>query len=408
MRLYKRGRVWWTWLTDEDGKQKCVSTKCHDRSAAEKVARSLERIAADPVSAAAHQTTVVDALDALVADRRERAKAGKGAEATANFYEAKAGHVARLLNMSLAHLRAKDIDGYITARRNETASDSTISKELVTLRAALKIAVRHELWSGNPAAILPIGFSPEYKPKRRFLSEAEMQKLLAQLLPDRAARVAFIVATSANWSESERARKSDVTLSDGVADLVHLRGTKRSSRDRVVPVTLPSQRFYLRFALQHADGKNGTLFAKWQNVRRDLHVACDNVEPDKLPHCSPNDLRRTYAQWLRAAGITTDLIAATMGHVDSRMVERVYGKLPTDVLQARLVEQCSNSVVDGRRSGRQSRRSKRPSKPKNTENKEESGARGRNRTADTRIFSPESFSITPRFHRKNGYGDRQL
>jgi hypothetical protein len=78
---------------------------------------------------------------------------------------------------------------------------------------------------------------------------------------------------------------------------------------------------------------NGLLFLPWQNVRRDLAQACDRagIEP-----CTPNDLRRTCATWLRQAGAAPDLIAPVMGHADTRMVERVYGRMPIDDLERRL------------------------------------------------------------------------
>lgn len=58
----------------------------------------------------------------------------------------------------------------------------------------------------------------------------------------------------------------------------------------------------------------------------------------KIRRCSPNDLRRTCATWLRAAGVSPELIAPAMGHADTRMVERVYGRLPVEDLRRRLAE----------------------------------------------------------------------
>ena len=52
--------------------------------------------------------------------------------------------------------------------------------------------------------------------------------------------------------------------------------------------------------------------------------------------CSPDDLRRTCATWLRQDGAPPDLIAPVMGHADTRMVERVYGRLPLQDLEQRL------------------------------------------------------------------------
>ena len=104
-----------------------------------------------------------------------------------------------------------------------------IYKEIVTLRAALRLARRAGIWFGDPAAICPIAFAPEYKPRTRALTRQELYALLAELLPDRAARVAFIVATSASWRETELALDQDVR--HDLASVLS-RGTKRSTRYR--------------------------------------------------------------------------------------------------------------------------------------------------------------------------------
>ncbi|MBM4361809.1 MAG: tyrosine-type recombinase/integrase [Deltaproteobacteria bacterium] len=80
----------------------------------------------------------------------------------------------------------------------------------------------------------------------------------------------------------------------------------------------------LRFALEHADGVGGRLFTRWTNSRRDIHIACRkaNIEPASLV-----DFRRTAATWMRESGIALDLVARAMGHRDSTMVERVYGRI---------------------------------------------------------------------------------
>ena len=71
------------------------------------------------------------------------------------------------------------------------------------------------------------------------------------------------------------------------------------------------------------------MFSAWSNVRRDLADACAKLGIEPV---TPNDLRRTLGTWLRADGVEPQLIGAMMGHADSRMVERVYGRLPTDAL----------------------------------------------------------------------------
>jgi integrase len=343
VRLYKHegGDVWYADIR-VGGKRQKRSTRCTDKKAAEAVARQWERDAADPDHAATSKATLTAALNLLLRDREAQAKVGRKSASTASFYKAKAGHWTRLLETNsagtytpfpLAKLHARHVDQFIETRRAEGASENTINKELITLRASLKLAKRAGIWKGDIDAVMPSGFAPVYKPRERALTFEEAQRLLAELTPGHAARVAFIIATSANWSESERARRQDVT-----SDLaqVFIRGTKRASRHRVVPIVTYDQRSLLEHALQYAQGPGDPLFAPWANVRRDLHTACERAG---IPHCSPNDLRRTCATWLRAQGAPPHLIAPVMGHVDSRMVERVYGRLPVDHLAARLAQE---------------------------------------------------------------------
>jgi integrase len=343
VRLYKHdgGDVWYADIR-VGGKRLKRSTRCTDKKAAEAVARQWERDAADPDHAATSKATLTAALNLLLKDRETQAKVGRKSASTAAFYKAKAGHWTRVLETNsadnytafpLAQLQARHVDEYIETRRGEGVSENTISKELTTLRAALKLAKRAGIWKGDLDAIMPHGFAPEYKPKERALTYDEAHQLLAELTPDHAARVAFIIATSANWSESERVRRQDVSQD---RSQVLIRGTKRITRYRRVPIVSQEQRSLLEHALQYAQGTGDALFAPWVNVRRDLHSACDRAG---IPHCSPNDLRRTCATWLRAQGVPPHLIAPVMGHVDSRMVERVYGRLPIDHLAARLAQE---------------------------------------------------------------------
>ncbi len=349
MRLFKRGDTWYCYVY-ESGSRRQRSTRCHDKKAAELVARQYERDAADPDHAATRDATLTQALQLLIANRVEKATAGRGSTETVQFYKTKAGHLVRLfetkddgayLPFRLVNLHARDVDEFISRRRSECASESTIAKELVTLRAALKVAVRAGLWRGNPAAVLPVAFAPEYKPRQRQLTPAELVKLLAQLTADRAGRVAFIVATGANWGESNRANREDVS-----ADFttVHVRGTKRRTRLRDVPIVSETAMSLLKYAMKYAEGGPGTLFRSWTNVRRDLRAAC---EAAGIPPCSPNDLRRTCATWLRAAGAPPELIAPVLGHADSRMVERVYGRLPLEDLRRRLGEALGEDCITG-------------------------------------------------------------
>jgi integrase len=327
-RVVKRGRVWHGWFY-EDGQRVFRSTRCRDRAAAEAVVRQWERDAADPAHAAARTATVTMALQRLLALDEEEVRAGRRSPDTVDFHRTKAGHLVRIFETSekgehvdflLERLRAADVDGYISRRRREGAADTTISKELVVLRKSLRLAIRAGIWRGRVEEVIPVAFSPGYEPRRRALAADELAKLLGQLTGDRAARVAFIVATSACWRETELARREDVAA--GLATVL-LRGTKRKTRFRTVPIVSPAQRSLLEYAIEHAKGHGDSLFQSWRNVRRDLAEACTRA---KIERCSPNDLRRTFASWQVEAGVPLFPIAQAMGHKDTRMLERVYGR----------------------------------------------------------------------------------
>ena len=119
------------------------------------------------------------------------------AEGTLDCYRVRAGHLTRILGASLTlhEVTARKVDAFIDQRLDEGASRNTIHKELTVLRATLKVAKRRGEFPGDIAAIMPDQFSSEYKPRERHQTPGEAQALLAELEPDRAARVAFILTS---------------------------------------------------------------------------------------------------------------------------------------------------------------------------------------------------------------------
>lgn len=348
-RLYKRGSVWWCWYYNLNRKQVCESTRCTDQDAASIYLAQREREAQNPADSAQAKATLEQALDGLIDERTQRttARTKSGSEETIEFYKQKSGHWLRILGRKflIKYLSAGDVDKFIKKRREETATDNTIHKELVTLRAALKLAKRAGIWSGDIAAILPVGFSSGYKPKERWLPLHEVLQVTAQLQPDYAARVAFSAATGAEWNALERAQRVDIT-----DEYVHLRGTKRESRDRNVPIVAEWQRALLKFVKEKAAGTT-TLFTPWDH-RNSLRTFKSVSKRLGIPCFSWNDLRRSFGQWIRRGGVTYDTLAPVMGHANSKITESVYAHLNdsgvADRLKAELKEttDCSNIVVN--------------------------------------------------------------
>lgn len=343
MKLFKKkdNPNWYCWFWIGSGRQKKRIKRCTntaERRTAELVAAKLERQAVEeaeyPEKHLQATATMSQALDLLLRDRAGRVRAGKASPGTVSCYGSKRKILEAALGSSclLRDLSSSVIDSFIEGRRRLGRKETTIFKEVVTLRCALRLAKRAGMWAGEVERIFPLGFSSGYKPKSRFLSHEELFGLLAELIPDRAALVAFIVATGARLSEAHRTRWVDV---DQVHWHVHLPGTKTEGARRTVPIVTKWQFNLLAHALRHAEGQDGLLFTPWLdgNRFRDLNAACKAAG---ISPCSPNDLRRTTAQWMRRDAVPLELVSPIMGHRTTRMVELVYGRLSAQTLQCRL------------------------------------------------------------------------
>ena len=300
MQLRRRGEKWYLRGT-YDGERVEVCTGLTDRKAAEAWARLWERDRADPDGAnrrAAAAVTVQQAVDLALANVDAEHKAGNLAAATVDFYERKLGHVLRVLGPSsaLAGVDAAAVDRYIATRRTEDASQHTIAKELHQLEVTLKHAKRRGWWHGDVERVMPVAFSPKYEPRARALSVDEVQRVLAQLDPDRAAWVALAVGAGAELSALERAERGDW---NAVANTVRVRGTKNDRRDREVPVVLDVCRDLVALAFRCGAGVGQRLLAPWGKNWRDLQLAARKA---KVAPFSLHSLRHTFATWHLAAG----------------------------------------------------------------------------------------------------------
>lgn len=304
--LYKRGTFWWT---RDPATGRRVSTHCRDREAARLWRAERERLAADPTHAAAHAARLEDWVEKTIAHKRRRRSAG-----TASMYEVKLGHALRVLgDCRLGDVTPSAVDRYVVQREEEGADPGTVRLEIVCLTQLVKLARRAGVWAGDPAALRPVGMPGQAAPRDRWLTHSEVAHLRATLRPERFAVVAAAVASSARLSELYRLDPARDW--DAVRGVVRLRGTKTEESDREVPI-LSMMRPLWEEALPH-------LPTRWRHLNREVSRAITRAG---LAPASPNDLRRTFASWLIQAGVDRGLVARMMGHKDSRMVERVYGR----------------------------------------------------------------------------------
>ena len=389
-KLYeKRGRLWWAVLTKSKPRRR-ASTGHSDKRAADLVVQRWNRELADPTTQRP-RLTVGRALEAYVAERMNRGRSA----ATIEMHQEKSVNIARILGVDtpLSEIDAEAVDRYVATRRGEKVphtdrpvTSSTIGKELSTLRGALRLARRRGQYALDYTAVMPIGWSNDYKPVERHPSPAELAKLLDALRPDRAAHIAFLVATGADIGESFAVTRRDIDLD---AWEVTLRGAKTKYRAATIPVS-PLGRELLRMALERAPKKTGPLFEKWGNVRRDLQAAAKKAG---VPYYSPKDMRRACSSWLVQKGADLFAVSKIMRHGSTRMVEQVYGQHAKGTLRAVIEQQLA--AVAAPRALAVAGPCQSPANNAVSGDSRDSGdvcfsadssAQGQNRTVDTRIF----------------------
>jgi integrase len=220
----------------------------------------------------------------------------------------------------------KDLD----AVRQRRASANRI---LGVLKAALNFAFREGHAASDEAWRRVKPFREASAPKIRYLDHAEARRLVNACEPAFRPLVQCALLTGCRYGEIVGFRVGDFERAAGI---VSVRASK-AGRPRHVVLTEDGITLFAR----HTAGKDGTapVFTRSEGVlwgrshqHRPLREACRRAEID--PPASFHILRHTYATHLLRAGAPLPVIAANLGHSDTRMTERHYAHLaPSHVAQ---------------------------------------------------------------------------
>lgn len=351
-RLYRRHKDgnWYGDYCTPEGKRVQGSLRTKDKTVAKERLR-LAELGATPSSRGKKQR-LMDAIDGMIASIHTKA------EGTRGMYRVKARRLLKTLGNPWVHeINVDMLDKYIVRRRSDdpdhgNAADHTIQKELITVRRALKYALKR-----NMLHVMPHWpeFSPDYVPRKVWLTVDQFEALCSELEPERRMWASLAALAGCRAGEAERVTWEMVNFA---TNRIRVPGSKTDmSRDRPVPIA-PALRAKL-LAVPESD-RHGTVAGRWGNVRRDLHAAIDRrnakaaraadeckVYAGAIPYVSPNDLRRTFASWLIQEGAPPLTVAALMGHTTTRMIEKVYGKLSAANLDAAMALMPGQGVTDG-------------------------------------------------------------
>lgn len=262
-------------------------------------------------------------------------------------------------NLMLAHLTGEHISSFV---HDTSVSRATQQKRYAHLRAFGK-------WASAEGYVEkdPMGKVRRPKPERRlpsFLTPQDLDRLLAAIEADYTLKVgegkvregsimwlrdAVLLAVSTGLRRGEllNLHWSDV---DTVSGWLHVRnrGTFRTKGggERSVPLTPPAKEVLERLRSKRlergevADGPvmtgegGGPLYPNLLTRRFKHYVRLAKLDERLRFH----DLRHTCASWLAQRGVSLQIIAAILGHADSRVAEQFYAHLQPDTLKRAMEE----------------------------------------------------------------------
>ncbi len=328
--IYQRkpGGTFYGYWTDTKNRHKRQSLRTKDQQVARARLRQLELVSTDPAAHSRHT------LRAAIGNLLEVVSHGNAA-ATWKAYRQKGENlIDGLGDVEVSTLAKADVMAYVRMRTARGAAAGTVHKELVVLRRALAEARERSLWAGDPRHVVP-SIKVRYEPRERWLDARNGARLLGELeRPARRLWAALAMLAGLRLSEIELLKWEHVDLA---AKRLRVPGRKTAGAWRIVPIAPDLERL-LKSA---AKRKGERVVAKWPNVRRDMAAAIERLNkadaatakkrgrkpPTKLQPVSPNDLRRTFASWLKQQGMDSLVVARLLGHSSTAMVDKVYGRL---------------------------------------------------------------------------------
>jgi integrase len=233
--------------------------------------------------------------------------------------------------------RAADHSTEAVRRRRSTAN-----RVLTILKAALNQAHREGKCANDDAWRTVRAFREADAARLRYLSDDEARRLTNACPVDFRALAIAALLTGCRYGELAAMTVDDFNVDAGT---LQVRASK-SGKPRHVVVTQEGR----DFMTQQIAGKprsallfvraNGKSWAKSEQ-QRPLSTACAAANID--PAVNFHGLRHTYASRLAMRGVPLAVIAAQLGHADTRMVEKHYGHLAPSYI-AETVRQAFGSL----------------------------------------------------------------
>lgn len=225
----------------------------------------------------------------------------------------------------------RDTEGDPEAERRRR---STANRNLATLKAALNFAYREGKVASDDAWRRVRPFAETAAARTRYLDADEVTRLVNAAEPGLRELVQGALHTGARYGELARMTVADFNADAGT---VAVRASK-SGRPRHVVLTDEGRTFFEAVTA----GRQGDerLFRRrdgsaWGRAHQQRPLAAACARAGIRPAANFYVLRHTYASHLAMRGVPLQVLAANLGHADTRMVEKHYAHLaPSYMAQA--------------------------------------------------------------------------
>ena len=208
---------------------------------------------------------------------------------------------------------------------------STANRVLTILKAALNHAHREGRCASDDAWRTVRAFREADAARLRYLSDDEARRLTNACQPDFRALVTAALLTGCRYGELTAMTVEDFNSDAGT---VRVR-TSKSGKPRHVVLTQEGRDFVAGLVA----GKPGSvgLFLRtngkpWAKSEQQRPLIASCVAARIEPAVNFHGLRHTYASRLAMRGVPLAVIAAQLGHCDTRMVEKHYGHMSPSYL----------------------------------------------------------------------------
>ena len=220
--------------------------------------------------------------------------------------------------------RPFDSDDPEAVRRRRASAN----RVLTVLKAGLNYAFREGYVDDDTAWRRVKPFHNVDAPRVRFLSVTEAKRLVNCCDSDLRQLVRGALLTGARYGELTGLRVEDY---DADAGTIYIRDSK-SGRPRDIPLNDEGQDFFEEVTAGRAGSEtlfvrdNGEAWGKNHQARQ----LKDAAAKAKLDGVSFHILRHTYGSFLAAKGVPLQIIAAALGHADTRTTEKHYAHIRPD------------------------------------------------------------------------------